>query len=323
MTTRTGNTVSALLIGRLAACLVLAGTCVAQQADQASPVSTPASGKEVGTAKVRFLAVDHTGNPIDDLRAEEFSLRIDNGLRKIVSLSPANGEPRTIGLFFDISGSRRFDKVLFKEVQATAKFLESVWRPADGGFVIVFNDRPYTLAKPTTNLQELQAALQTIPMESYRGSTALNDALSSIRFGPQSLDREKVFVVVSDFQDNSSRKSKEEMIQTMQTDGVRVFILLRPLESETHRETLPHDKKIAKEVAEKTGGDVFVVTNQIELDAAFQRLIGELHGAYRLAYEPLPSAGNLRKLELKTTRPDVDLLYPKKTENSQGPGAPR
>src|SRR5256885_1514912 len=64
------------------------------------------------------------------------------------------------------------------------------------------------------------------------GSTALNDALCSIRFGPQSLDREKVFVVVSDFEDNSSRKSKEEMIQTMQTDAVRVFVLLRPWETE-------------------------------------------------------------------------------------------
>jgi len=57
---------------------------------------------------------------------------------------------------------------------------------------------------------------------------------------------------------------------------------------------------------------VFVVTSQMELDAAFQRLTGELHGVYRLLYEPLPLAGNAKKLELKTTRPDVDLFYPKK-----------
>jgi len=296
----------------LAAYLLVAGTGIAQQADQATQVSTPGSGETVGTPRLRFLAVGHNGNPIDGLRADEFSLRIDNEPRKIVSLAPVNDEPRTIGLFFDISGSRRFDKVLSKEVQATSKFLESVWRPADGGFVIAFNDRPYTLAKPTTNLREVEAALQTIPTESYRGSTALNDALCSIRFGPQSLDREKVFVVVSDFEDNSSRKSKEEMIRAMQADGVRIFVLLRPLESETHRETLPRDKKIGKEVAEKTGGDVFVVTSQMELDAAFQRLTSEVRGVYRLIYEPSPSTSNAKKLELKTTRPDVDLLYAKK-----------
>ena len=50
----------------------------------------------------------------------------------------------------------------------------------------------------------------------------------------------------------------------------------------------------------------------MELDAAFQRLTGELHGVYRPLYEPLPLAGNAKKLELKTTRPDVDLFYPKK-----------
>jgi hypothetical protein len=88
MMTRSGNFSSALLVCLLAAYLLFAGTGVAQQAAQATHVSTPGSGETVGTAKIRFLAVDDNSNSIDGLRAEEFSLRIDNEPRKIVSLWP-------------------------------------------------------------------------------------------------------------------------------------------------------------------------------------------------------------------------------------------
>jgi hypothetical protein len=120
-----------------------------------------------------------------------------------------------------------------------------------------------------------------------------------------------VFVVVSDFEDNSSHISKGKTIQTMQEEGVRIVVLLRALGGRPRPETALRDKASAKELAEKTGGDVFVVTNQMELDAAFHRLAGELQGSYRLTYEPLSSGGKPKKLELITTRRDADLFYTK------------
>jgi len=299
-----------LSIQLLAFCLALSQTSNAQEVPPTSGVSM---GKEqAGDAiELRFLAADSTGNPIADLRAEELALRVNNEPRKIVSLLPANDEPRTIGVFFDTSGSRRFDKVIIKEVQATAKFLGAIWHRGDGGFVVAFDDSPRTLAKPTTDLQHIQAALQTIPDEGARGGTALYDALCSIRFGPQAGGREKVFVIVSDFEDNSSRKSKEEMIRTLQKEGVRLFVLLRGFENDKRHDSFPHDQKLAKEVTEKTGGEVFVVTSQRELDAAFHRLIGELHGAYRLTYEPSMLGNTVQKQELQTNHRDANLLYAK------------
>ena len=120
-----------------------------------------------------------------------------------------------------------------------------------------------------------------------------------------------MFVIVSDFEDNSSRKSKEEMIQTLQKEGVRLFVLLRGFENDKRHDSFPHDQKLAKEVTEKTGGEVFVVTSQRELDAAFHRLIGELHGAYRLTYEPSMLGNTVQKQELQTNHRDANLLYAK------------
>jgi VWFA-related protein len=300
----------ALLTCLLAACLALAETNFAQQTAPAASASTPGKGDASGKATLLFLAVDHDGHPVANLQAAELSLRIDDEPRKILSLTPTNDGPRTIGFFYDTSGSRRFDKIIAEEVQATAKFLNSNWRSGDRGFVVVFNDAPYALAGPTPDLQQIQAGLQAIPGEFARGGTALYDALSSIRFGPQTDDREKAFVVVSDFEDNLSHISKEKTIQAMQEEGVRIVVLL-PVSDVRYPNTALHGREMAMEVAERTGGDVFVVTTQKDLAAAFQRLGDELQGSYRLTYEPLPAVAKPTKLKLKTTRPNVHLLYAK------------
>jgi VWFA-related protein len=302
----------------LLCCLLITGigqtlAFCAQQSAPTAPVPVPATTDPSGAATLRFLAVDRAGNPIVSMHAEELSVRIGNVERKVVSLLRTNEEPRTMGLFFDVSGSRRFDKVIPLEVQATAKFLESVWRRGDGGFVVDFNDAPYTIVKPTTDLQQIQAGLQMILREDYRGSTALYDALCSVRFGPEAEQREKLFIVVSDFEDNTSHESAQVMIQKVRKVGARVFPLLRiRIEDETQ---YPHKvqriEKTAGEVARKTGGDFFMVTSKKDLDEAFQRLASELQGAYRLTYEPLPTERKPGKLELQTTRGGVRLLFAK------------
>jgi VWFA-related protein len=306
---RSANSMRALAACLLAAGLALAETNLAQRAAPASPASTSGNEAASGKATLLFLAVGHDGHPVTSLRAAELSLRIDDEPQKILSLAPANSEPRTIGIFFDTSGSRHSDKLIVNEAQATATFLQFIWHAGDDGFVVAFNRAPYALAEPTPDLQKIRSALQAVPSEIDSGGTALFDALCSVRFRPQTEDREKVFVMVSDFEDNESHISEEKTIRTMHDDGIRIFVLLRPLDANRHPETALHDKARAKEVAGQTGGDVFVVTNQTDLDAAFQRLGNELQGSYRLIYEPVPSAGTPKKQELKTTRPDLDLLY--------------
>jgi len=271
----------------------------------------PAKQDADRNARLSFLAVDHEGNPAAHLQAAELSLQIDNEPRKILSLTPTNDGPRTIGLFFDKSGSSRYDEIIISEVQSTAKFLQSVWHGGDMGFVYVFDDSPYALANPTLDLQQIQAALKAVPQEISHGATAIDDALCSIRFNPETGDRERVYLVVSDFDDNYGHISRGKTIQILQEEGVRVVILLRALGGHPRGKTILRDEARAKELAEKTGGDVLAGTNQIELDAAFHRLAGELQGSYRVTYEPLSSGGKPKKIDLTTTRRDVDLLYPK------------
>jgi VWFA-related protein len=255
--------------------------------------------------------VDQDGHPVKNLQTEELSLRVGNQPRQVLSLNATSEGSRTIGVFFDTSGSRHFDKLIAKEAQATSKFLDSIWNAYNDGFVVVFNDMAYTLAKPTLDLQQIQAALQAVPLEAPRGGTALYDALCSVRFGRPPGDIERVFLIVSDFDDNLSHISKEKTIRMMQEEGVRIVVLF-PVSDDVRYEINPlQGRQTAMQVAELTGGDVFVVTKQENLATAFQRLEDELQGSYRLTYEPVPPMAKPIKQELKTTRPNVHLLYAK------------
>ncbi|MGI0086208.1 MAG: VWA domain-containing protein, partial [Nitrososphaerales archaeon] len=283
----------------------------AQQPSPSAPAQAPVAPDTSSTKTLRFLAIDHDGNPITGLRVEDLSLRISGQSRKIVSLSPAATQSLDIGIFFDISGSRRSDQLIPQEVQATSRFLESIWSPGDFGFAVAFGEIPVTLTKPTQYLQEIEEGLQKIPGATYRGSTAIYDALASVHVtGKPSGRGEKLFIVVGDFEDNSSHKSEDKTIETLRDEGIRIFPLLR-MENDVYSSRYRHHaNEIAKKFARSTGGDILVVSNQKDLDNAFRRITNELRSSYRLTYEPLPNEGELKKIQIKSSRPNLELFFP-------------
>jgi VWFA-related protein len=284
----------------------------AQEPSKAPSEAAPPAAALPSPATLRFLAIDHKGNPVIDLRVEEISVRVANQTRKVASLSPARTEPRTIGFFFDNSGSRRSDKLIGAEVAAASKFLQSNWRPRDVGFVILFDDQPFTLAKPTSDVASILAALQKIPFQRRVGSTALYDALCSVSIaGPQTGRGEELYIVVGDFEDNSSRRSEQKMIEVIREENVRIFPLLRLDEDNPRIQNARRAEKIAKEVAEKTGGEVLRVSAEKDLEIAFLHLSSGLQGAYRLTFEPLPEESKSKPPQIQTTRQNVDLIFPK------------
>jgi hypothetical protein len=109
-----------------------------------------------------LLALDNDGLPISDLKSIELRVRVNKEDRNILSLSAAPEGPRTIGLFFEISGSRRNDKHIEKEIEAAANFLQSTWRDGDEGFVLAFGDKLYFVARPTHNLHQILELLPRV-----------------------------------------------------------------------------------------------------------------------------------------------------------------
>lgn len=300
----------------LLSCLIAVSAALGEPSPAQEPApgvapSPPTAAETPTPNTLRFLAVDSGGNPLTDMHAQDLSVTVGGQPRKIVSLSSAASAPLGIGVFFDISGSRRLDKLIPLEVQATSKFLESVWRRDNVAFVIAFGEVPVTLASPTGDLHQIESALQKIPDSTYRGSTAVYDALSSVHISLRQMGRgENLFIVISDFEDNSSGISADKMIQVLQEEKIRVFPLLRMEDDERRPNIVRHLQGIAQKVARKTGGNVLAVSSEKDLDPAFHRLHNELQGAYVLTYEPPPQVGKAEKQQVRTSRRNVEILFP-------------
>jgi VWFA-related protein len=281
-------------------------TVPAPQINCYSIIAEPAEPR----SSVRLLASDRSGQPVTDLRPEEVRVTWSKQERKVLSLTPIKDLPRAVGLFFDASGSRRSDKLLPKEVDGVLAFLDSVWRSEDTGLVIEFAERAVASARPTHDLQAIGVALQGYKDEaaSFRGSTALYDALCSVRAPrPSATIGEKLFVVVSDFGDNSSRQSAEMTIEALKKEGVRIFPLLIETDPNPRPREIERSRKVAKQFAAETGGEVFRIEKEKDLSLAFEQLKSDLRGTYRLTFDSVPDSKE-KRLEVASTRPNTRLL---------------
>ena len=287
--------------------LLLAFILTFGPATQAQTTPTATTGGLLG-----LLAVDKDGLPISDLKSTELRVRINKEDRNILSLSAAPERPKTIGLFFDISGSRRNDKHIEQEIQAATSFLQSIWCEGDEGFVLAFGDKLYFVARPTHDLHQVLELLPRVADAVYYGSTALYDALCGVQFKKgEGVEREKLYVVLSDFEDNVSKHSKTDAIKCLTEEKVRLFSLLLGSNFGSYGTKITNKRaqEAAHEIAERSGGEVLAPVSDKDLVEGFGRIASDLRGAYRVEYESPVQATKQQKLHVETTRPHARLLY--------------
>jgi hypothetical protein len=123
--------------------------------------------------------------------------------------------------------------------------------------------------------------------------------------------REKLYVVLSDFEDNVSKHSKTDAIRCLTEEKVRLFpVLLGPnFGSYGTKITNKRTQEAAREIAEHSGGEILAPVSDQDLAEAFQRIASVLQGAYWVEYEPLSEGEAQEKLRVETTRPHAKLFY--------------
>ena len=312
----------------LRCCLILA-FCLQDFEFRAAMAQSPACSKppvapsvdSTGTPellKLDLIALSADGRPVTDLKPEDLRLFEGKDERKIQALSAAIREPLTIGMFFDVSGSRRADLHFQEETRLASEFLRSVWHEGDMGFVVTFNDESDVLVRPTNKLEEIILGLRELRGVERRGSTALYDALCTLK--PEKLaaiPSRKIYVAFSDFEDNASRNRFEHVSEVLREGRVTIFPMILP---EQFVSSLKKGEKVgrqlAKRIADETGGEVLILEAPEQLATIFRRLAADLQAHYRISYEPSSDASQKKskrgKIRIETTREHVTLLYPKR-----------
>lgn len=241
-------------------------------------LSSPGAAAEVDVNLVELHAVvtNAQGEPIADLKREDFAVIVRGQARPIESFAYADDVPLVLGVVVDTSGS--MELVMHDTRKAAAKFLGTTVLSQDRAFVVDFDERPRLLQSTTDDMTALLSSLARLEA---RGTTALYDAIvfSMLQFEPE--EGRKALVVLSDGDDRDSRFGPRRAIEVGHQWGVPIY-LIGLGELDTLQRFYP--KRELRAITEETGGRLYFVDSLGELDAAYAQIKNELRSQYSLSF---------------------------------------
>lgn len=256
---------------------------------------------------IRILAAvkDDYGRPVADLKPGEFQV-FDNGVpQKISIFEPRTGQPLSIAILIDTSGSTAKD--LPYEKESVRRFLNAVIRqgnPEDAAAIYAFNYDVYRVIDFTRNLRSLEAALRGVKAE---GGTSMYDAL--ILSAPSLAEREgrHAIVLITDGGDTTSYNRFQQAVEAVhRADAVVYPIVIIPITNDAGRNI--GGENALYTMAQDTGGRVFAPAGSGSLDEVFDEILTELRTQYLIGYYPRgipPTTERFHRIQVRVSRPGL------------------
>ena len=264
-----------------------------------APVATPVQEAPAATFRssvdlVRVAAVvrDHKGRFVQDLTVRDFEVTDGGQVRPITDFRQDIAGV-SVALLFDVSGSMHG---LFGQAREAATHVLS-WLDAtqDEAAVYQFDTRLEESMPFTVGLRQLPAAMSRV---TPFGATSLFDAIARTaeRAGKREGKRRAV-VVFTDGSDNASRMTPAQVSGIASSIDVPVYIvgvvsLIDNPSSEIA--TGPEKSPLAGplvDLANWTGGHVFVSSTPVERSLAARQIVEELRHQYLIAFESVGAPG--------------------------------
>ena len=242
---------------------------------------------------------DHKGSPVSGLAKDNFQVFEDNRQQPI-QVFQANDVPATIGVVVDESFSMTPKRA--SVLAAAQTFVESS-NPHDEMFLLNFNDSvmrglPVGLLF-SSDPQQLSNALRR---GTPAGKTALYDAvidgLDQLQQG--SLDK-KALIVISDGGDNTSRHTRQEMIDRVVRSSATIYTIGLYDLNDPDR-----NPGVLRQLARISGGEAYFPETPADTIPVCRRIASDIRARYTIGY--VPQAGNgtssLRHLRIRVESPE-------------------
>jgi Ca-activated chloride channel family protein len=259
---------------------------------------------EVNLVEVYAVVTDQQGDVIQGLQASDFELKIGRDAVAIDRLAVADEVPLVVGLAIDTSSSMW---TLMPDTRnAAARFLGRVLRADDRGFVVEFSDRPRLAHGESA---DPIALMRSIGKLQAGGATALYDSVmfSLLQFEP-GLGR-KAVVLLTDGDDYNSRFSYRRTHRTAAQAGVPCYFVVLAGGGGDERPVFRKDD--LELIADVSGGRVFYVSGEEDVNDAYARIGQELRSQYVVAFtspEPLDD-DELERVKLTVKGPKRQVRF--------------
>ena len=261
------------------------------------------------------FAVTKGHKPIYDLTKQEVSVMDDDQPAvKISAFGHQSDLPLKLGLLIDTSDSvtNRFKF----EQEASSRFLRAIVRPRmDRAFVMGFSEQMHLTQDYTDDWDKLATGVSTLRAN---GTTALLDAVRAscekLAGAPESGPTVRILVLLSDGDDNASKSTLQQAIDTAQRSEVTIYTI----SVNDAMNGTPGDH-VLKELAKQTGGQVFWPGSASNTARAFNSIQKDMRNRYALAYQPanLQEDGRFHHIEIRAQRSNKKFhVYARKGYNA-------
>jgi len=272
--------------GLLLTAVLLPLSAAPQNSTQTPPEQAANISVNVDRHLVNFTVADSKGKFITTLKKEDFKVYEDDKPQTVTNFSSETNLPLTIALIVDSSGSIR-DKLRFEQEAAIEFFYNTLTRGKDKALVIAFDTQAELLQEFTDDPEKLADAVHKIRSG---GGTSMYDAVYLAITHPQyGLARQagrKVVILIGDGDDNNSRISLTEMLESAQKNDVAIYGISTNKTADFSRADQQRGDKTLKKMAEDTGARAFFPLRLQDLTLNFQQISQELRAQYTLAYSP-------------------------------------
>lgn len=312
--------------------------------NQTPPPQKPPSSDEPEAEVVRvetdlvntlFTAVDRDRHFVTTLRAEDVRILENDAPQNVSMFQRETDRPLSLAILIDTSESQK--GVMREEKLAAKAFVDAVIRPGkDRAAILSFTGVPRLEQSLTAdplrlrkgidqvrvdlspeNERRLAAGEDPLPIDQDpSGYTSIWDAMwiaiqEHLSKTPDNTRR--AIILLSDGDDTSSRKGKQDVIDlAVKSDVVVYSIGIRDVD-------FPEGKLDAgalRKVSDKTGGRAFIPAGPGDLTQAFSQIDQELRSQYLIAYSPTDKNrdGSYRRIRIEIINPELrqqklQLLY--------------
>ncbi|HEY5611372.1 MAG TPA: VWA domain-containing protein, partial [Thermoanaerobaculia bacterium] len=253
---------------------------------------------EINAVELPVSVVDAAGNPVADLKREEFDIFEDGKPQKIEDFGFSSDLPLSLGVLVDHSGSMK--ERIQDARQAAIKFFEQIVGPRDRAFFGGFSWDASKISPLVGDVASLRMQVDTMP--EAEGGTALYDAIVSGLYRFRTVPGRKALIIVSDGEDTVSRIPYEEMLTYVRASRVPLYFIGVGM-SFVDRAASSKMRGLAAE----TGGVTYFIKNVESLGETYKQLENELRMQYLITYYTQSSKGDrkYRTVEVKTKRPEL------------------
>jgi Ca-activated chloride channel homolog len=267
--------------------------------------------KQVNEVNVFFTA-SAKGKAIADLTKEDIIIRDDDQApAAILEFHSQYDLPLRLGLLVDTSESIH-PRMRFEHEAAKAFLRQVIQGDGDLGFVMGFANTVTVSQDLTGDGTKLSSGVAALRVE---GGTALFDAIAAacatLLNRAEDKAVAKILVVLSDGDDNSSRITLDEAIDTAQQAGVAIYTINtnpRPRDAQEF-DWYSKGKANLKLLAERTGGRALRPECVGDVRRAFAKVQQELRCRYALSYRPanfIPD-GHYRHIQIVVRKPGMKI----------------